>query len=100
MQHSLPRPDSPHDGLSGAVSLIELLVPVGQKSVALANRVTDQRHVLRTKQPGLAARGVQVGVSPEEWLIGSGLVPAHQQLRARGLEEATNISCEDGGGEC
>lgn len=89
-------PHSPHDRLSSAVCLVELLVPVRQESVALAHCITDQRHVFWTKQPGLTARSIQVGVCPKERLIGSSLVPTHQQLRARGLEEATNISCEYG----
>lgn len=85
---------SPHDGLSGAVCGVELLVPVGQEGVALAHCIADQRRVFWAKQPGLAAGCVQVGVGPEERLVGSSLVPTHQQLSARSLEEATDVSCE------
>jgi len=88
---------SPHDGLSCAVCVVELLVPVGQQGVALAYRFTDQSRVFRTKQPGLSAGGVQVCVGPEERLVRSSLVPTHQQLGARRLEETTNVSCETDG---
>lgn len=88
---------SPHDGLSSVFCVVELLVPVGHEGVALAHRFTDQRRVLWTKQPGLAAGRVQVGVGPEEWLVCPRLVPAHEQLRARRLEEAAHISCETDG---
>lgn len=90
--HKLFAPSSPHDGLPGAVSVVELQVPVGQQGVALAHGFTDQRRVFWTEQPGLAAGGVQVGVGPEEGLVRSCLVPTHQQLRVRGLEETTNVS--------
>lgn len=92
-----PALSSPHDGLSSAVCVVELLVPVRQEGVALAHRFTDQRRVFRTKQPGLAAGGVQVGVGPEEGLVRPSLVPTHQQLGARRLEETTNVSCETDG---
>lgn len=85
---------SPHDRLSSAVGLVELLVPVGQEGVALTNCFTNQCCVFWTKQPGLTTGCVQVGMSPEEWLVRPRLVPTHQQLSARGLEETTNISYE------
>lgn len=83
----------PHDGLSGLVGVVELLVPVGQQGVALAHRLADQGRVLGAEEPGLSAGGVQVGVRPEERLVRPRLVPAHQQLGARGLEEAADVSC-------
>lgn len=85
---------SPHDGLSGAVCMIEQLVPVGQECVALTHCCTDQGGVFWTKQPGLAAGSVQVGVGPEERLVRPCLVPTHQQLAARSLEEASDIGYE------
>lgn len=90
----------PHDGLSGVVSGIELLVPVGQEGVALAHSFTDQGCVFWAKQPGLAAGCVQVGVGPEEWLVRPRLVPTHQQLGARRLEETSNVSYETDEGQC
>ena len=91
---------SPHDGLSGAVGVVELLVPVRQERVALAHSFTDQSCVLWPKQPGLTARRVQVGMGPEKWLVSPGLVPTHQQISARRLEETSDVSCETGGGNC
>lgn len=89
-----PAQPSPHDGLSGLVCVVELLVPVRQEGVALAHRLTDQCCVFRSKQPRLTARCVQVGVGPKEWLVCPSLVPTHQQLSAWRLEEATNVSYE------
>lgn len=77
--------------------VVELLVPVGQEGVPLANSFTDQRCVFWAKQPGLTAGGVQVGVGPEERLVRPRLVPTHQQLSARSLEETTDVSYETDG---
>lgn len=91
---------SPHDRLSSAVCVVELLVPVWQQCVALAHSFTDQRCVIGTKEPRLTARSIKVGVGPKEWLISSSLVPTHKQLSAWRLEEATNISYETEGFKC
>lgn len=88
---------SPHDGLSGTIRLVEQLVPVGQERVALTHSFADQSCVFWTKQPRLTARGVQVSVGPEERLVSPCLVPAHQQLGARSLEETTDIGYETEG---
>ncbi len=89
-----PAPFSPHDWLSSLVCMVEQLVPVRQEGIALAYSLTDQCSVFWTKQPGLAARRVQVGVGPEERLVRSCLIPTHQQLSAWRLEKTTNVSCE------
>lgn len=89
-----PPSSSPHDGLPGAVRVVEHLVPVGQERVALTHHFADQSRVFWTEQPRLATGGVQVGVGPEERLVSPRLVPAHQQLGARGLEETADIGYE------
>lgn len=94
MQTVFPAQCSPHDGLSSLVCVVEQLVPVGQEGVALAHHLTNQCCVFWAKQPGLAAGCVQVGVGSEERLVRPGLVPTHQQLSARRLEETTNVSYE------
>lgn len=83
---------SPHDRLASVVGVVEELVPVGQQGVALSHGFTDQCCVLRTKEPWLTPRRVQVSVGPEERLIGTSLIPAHQQLRIGRFEEAPDIS--------
>ena len=85
---------SPHDRVSSLFCVVELLVPVGQEGVALAHRFPDQRCVLWTKQPGLTARCVKVGMGSEERLVRPCLVPTNQQLRVWGLEETAYVSCE------
>lgn len=72
--------------------MVELLVPEGQEDVALSYDVTDQFGVVCTVQPGLAAGRVHVGVGSEERHERTSLVPTHQQLGARSVEEAANIS--------
>ena len=44
-----------------------------------------------SKQPGLAALGVQVGMAAEEWVEGGQLVPPRLQLCIHIPEEATHI---------
>lgn len=73
---------------------VEQLVPVGQEGVALAHGFTDQCSVFWTKQPGLAAGRVQMGMGSIEWLVSTRLVPTHKQFSAGRLEEATDVSCE------
>lgn len=73
--------------------VVELLVPEGQEDVALSYNVTDQFSIFNTVQPGLAAGCVHVGMGSEEGHERTSLVPTHQQVRARSVEEATNISC-------
>lgn len=82
----------PHDRLAGLVCMVELLVPVGQESIALADNIPDNSSVLRAKQPRLTSGSVQVSMCTEERLVGASLVPAHQQLSTGSLKEATNIS--------
>lgn len=72
--------------------MIELLVPVRQEGIALADNFPDESSILGAKQPRLTSGGVQVGVCTEEGLVGASLVPTHQQLSTGGLKEATNIS--------
>lgn len=74
------------------MGVVELLVPEGQEDVALAYDVTDQLCVVRAVQPGLAAGRVHVGVGSEEGHERTSLVPTHQQLSARSVEEAANVS--------
>lgn len=74
--------------------MVELLVPEGQKGVALTDNVTDNGGVFCTVQPGLTARRVHVGVGPEERHVTPSLVPTHQQLGARSVEETTDVSCK------
>lgn len=45
-----------------------------------------------SKQPGLAAFGVEVGMAAEEWVECSHLVPPRLQLRIRVAKEAANVS--------
>lgn len=78
--------------------VVELLIPEGQESVALAHNVTDQLGVVQAVQPGLAAWCVHVGVGSEERHKGTGLVPAHQQFSAWSVEEAADISYKRGSG--
>lgn len=85
---------SPHDGLPSRVRVVELLVPEGQKGIALTDNLTDNGGVFCTVQPGLAARRVHVGVGPEERHVTPSLVPTHQQLGTRSVEETTDVSCE------
>lgn len=44
-----------------------------------------------SKQPGLAALGVQVGMAAEEWVEGCHLVPPSQQLCVWIAKEAAHI---------
>lgn len=85
---------SPHDGLASGVRVVEHLVPEGQEGVALTNNVTNHVGVFGTVQPRLTPRRVHVGVGPEEGHVAPSLVPAHQQLRARSVEEAADVGCE------
>lgn len=74
--------------------MVEHLVPEGQEGVALTHNVTDQGRVFGAVQPGLAARCVHVGMGPEERHVATSLVPAHQQLCARSVEETADVGCE------
>lgn len=82
----------PHNRLASPVCIVELLVPVGQQSIALTDSIPDDSSVLRAKQPRLTSGGVQVGMCTKERLVGASLVPTHQQLSTGGLKEASNIS--------
>lgn len=75
--------------------MVEHLVPEGEECVALADYVTNHGRVFGTMQPGFTARRVHVGVGPEEGHVATGLVPAHQQLSARSVEEAADVGCEE-----
>lgn len=74
--------------------MVEHLVPEGQEGVALTYNVTNNGRVFGTVQPRLTAGRVHVGVGPEERHVATSLVPTHQQLRARGVEEAADVGCE------
>lgn len=90
--HEVSVSHRPHDRLAGPVRMVELLVPVRQESIALADSISDKSSVLRTKQPRFTSGGVQVGMCTKERLVGTSLIPSHKQLSSGGLKEATNIS--------
>lgn len=84
--------DSPHNRLSGAVCVVEKLVPVWQESISLAYRLPDEGGVLGSEQPGFPAGCVYVSMCTEKRLVSSRLVPSHQKLSAGMFKETTNIS--------
>lgn len=94
-----PRTVSPHHRNPFTTGLVEEGVPEGQQGVPLVQGISYYVPVLGCQEPWLSPPCVQVGMRPKEWLVGSHLVPAHQQLWFWIFEEATNIRWRRAGEE-
>lgn len=81
-------PERPHNGRAVGRRLCRERVDVGQQPVALAHGLAHGGEVRLAVQPRLAPLGLDVRVRAEEGLVGGRLVPAHQQLHIRVVEEA------------
>eukprot|EP01136_Pigoraptor_vietnamica_P001289 Opistho-1_new@27719 len=88
-------PQRPHDRLARNRRFVEERVEQRQQLVARNHGLANGKLCGVVKEPRLAAARVEMGVRAEERCVGARLVPAHEQLGLRVLEEAADVRARE-----
>uniref|UniRef100_A0A7C9EAT4 Uncharacterized protein n=1 Tax=Opuntia streptacantha TaxID=393608 RepID=A0A7C9EAT4_OPUST len=85
-------PKRTHHWDTSCICLPKQCVEIWEQHISVVNCIPHERCVALSKQPRFPSFCVMMSMPTEERVVGTQLIPAHQQLRLRVTKKSTNIS--------